>query len=256
MSTRSVFITGGAGGIGLETAKAFAAAGWRVGLTDASARGLESASAQLPDDAFFAVADVCDATSLGGAMRAFADQGNGAIDTVVNNAGVLVDGDFTGIDLARQQSLIDVNVKGFSNCAHLAHAFLKESDAGCLVNLGSASSEHGVPRLAVYSASKFFVRGLSEALAIEWASEGIHVCEILPGLVQTTMTADATTPVFDPANVNVTPNAVAEAIVSAATERNVYKVRVDTPQGLRNRWLLRQLPHRWQQAVMRRITAA
>ena len=254
MSKPSVFITGGAGGIGLATAEAFAAAGWRVGLTDTSAQGLDIARERLPGDHTFSVADVCDATSLDAAMQAFAAQGNNAIDTVVNNAGVLVDGNLSALELDRQQRLVDVNVKGFLNCAHCAFKYLQRSNRACLVNLGSASSEHGVPRLAVYSASKFFVRGLSEALAIEWAGEGIHVSEILPGLVQTTMTADATTPVFDPANVNVTPNAVAEAIVSAATHRNAHKVRVDTPQGLRNRWLLRQLPHSWQQVLMRRIT--
>ena len=188
---KSIFITGAAAGIGRATAQRFAAAGWRVGLYDINFAGVSALAGEIGAAAVAGRLDVTDAEAFAAALADFAAGAGGRIDVLFNNAGVLATGDFEAVPLARCHQLIDINAKGVVNGCHAALPYLKAAQ-GRVINMASASSLYGTPAFAVYSASKFFVRGLTEALNIEWARYGVYVCDVSPLFVDTPMVAAMT----------------------------------------------------------------
>ncbi len=176
----SIFITGAASGIGRASAQRFAAEGWRLGLADIDAETLsrvhaELASAQLQ----VYVVDVCDEQALAAALADFcAEEG---LDVLLNNAEVALHGALHEISLAAHRQLIEVNVLGLIHAAWLAYPHLCRRQ-GLLINMSSTTAIFGTPQRASYSASKFAVRGLTEALANEWAGDGVSVCDLMPPL--------------------------------------------------------------------------
>ncbi|MEW9899897.1 SDR family oxidoreductase [Chitinivorax sp. PXF-14] len=217
----SVFITGAASGIGRATAVAFTQAGWRVGLADLDLAPLAALAAELgPQTSAYRV-DVTEPAQVQTALAAFCPAGT--LDVLVNNAGLLSVGRFESIALARHKQLVDVNVTGVINCAHAAHAYLKAA-RGLLINLSSASAIFGTPDFASYSATKFAVRGLTEALAAEWGRDGIAVCDIMPPFVRTAMIDGQTSEsrFFSRLGVNLTPDQVAHEIVGLARRRSLH----------------------------------
>lgn len=185
---KSIFITGAASGVGLETAKLFHRLGWRLGLVDFDKKALKELEKELAGSKhFFAALDVCDAAKLKTTLDNFAKLNDGKIDVLFNSAGVLEIGDFTQIDLARHLQIIDVNIKGTLTACYQAVAHLKNTPGAKIINMSSASSIQGTPLFASYSASKFAVRGLTEALNVELEQHGIEVCAIMPPFVDTPM---------------------------------------------------------------------
>ena len=186
---KSIFITGAAAGIGKATALRFAAAGWRLGLYDVNLVGVKALADEIGPQALAGKLDVTDELAFAKALAEFADAGNGSIEVLFNNAGVLSTGDFESVPLARCHALIDINAKGVVNGCHAALRYLIAAKNARVINMASASAIYGAPAFAVYSASKFFVRGLTEALNIEWQRHGIYVGAVLPLFVDTPMVA-------------------------------------------------------------------
>src|SRR5512132_559627 len=110
--TRSIFISGAGRGIGRATADLFLSRGWRVGLFDVDADAV-AAAAGGRDGAVHGTLDVRDADQWAKALREFC--GDGALDVLVNNAGVLASGPFAGLPADVQQRMVDVNVTGVVN---------------------------------------------------------------------------------------------------------------------------------------------
>lgn len=183
---KSIFITGAAAGIGRATALRFAAAGWRVGLYDINLLGVKALASEIGPQAVVGKLDVTDAAAMARALADFCEPPGDRLDVLFNNAGVLSTGDFESLPLARYQQLIDINTKGVVHGCHAALPYLLPAK-GRVINMASASAIYGAPAFAVYSASKFFVRGFTEALNIEWARHGIYVCDVMPLFVDTPM---------------------------------------------------------------------
>lgn len=182
---QSVFITGAAAGIGRATALRFAAAGWFVGLYDVNGAAVQALATELGAHRAIAGAlDVSDYSAFREALGSFTAVA-GRLDVLINNAGVLVTGDFETQDPARYQRLIDINTRGVSNGCLAAFVHLRRGAR--VINLASASAIYGAPGFAVYGATKFFVRGLTEALQVEWRRHGIRVMDVLPLFVATPM---------------------------------------------------------------------
>ena len=166
MDRKAVFITGAASGIGLATAKRFAREGWLVGLSDIDGPGLKSALAAIGGDnaGFTALHDVRKADEWERALDAFVEAAGGRLDVLV--------------------------ILG----AYLGHERLKKTPGSRLINIASAASLTGSPRLAVYSATKFAVRGLSEALDIEFMRSGVRVSCVEPTVIETPLLDKASAP--------------------------------------------------------------
>jgi len=185
MSQQSIFITGGGSGIGRATALLFARKGWRVGLADVNVAGLAETAAALPGGASTYVMDVRDRDAWSEALEAFTATTGGRLDVLFNNAGIGTGGPLVLTDFAEIDRVIGVNLVGVLNGAKIGHAYLKRTPGSCLLNTASASAIYGSSGLAPYSATKFGVRAITEALDGEWAADGIKVRDLVPSFIDT-----------------------------------------------------------------------
>jgi NAD(P)-dependent dehydrogenase (short-subunit alcohol dehydrogenase family) len=185
MSQQSIFITGGGSGIGRATALLFARKGWRIGLADVSAAGLAETAALLPEGASTYVMDVRDREAWVASLDAFTTLTGGRLDVLFNNAGIGSGGPLATTDFAEIDRVVGVNLVGVLNGAKIGHGYLKRTPGSCLLNTASASAIYGSSGLAPYSATKFGVRAITEALDGEWAGDGIKVRAIVPSFIDT-----------------------------------------------------------------------
>lgn len=250
---KTVFITGAAHGIGLATAMRFASQGWFVGLYDINEAALQTLlqSSQFPH-ACGQVCDVTSSASVEAALAHFASHTEGRLDVLVNNAGVLSSGRFEDILAQAHEQMIAVNVGGLTRVAHAAFELLRQTPGSTLVNLCSVSSVHGVPLLAVYSATKFYVNGLTEALHIEWAKHGIRVTAVKPPLVNTAMGHAVGDNLSGKFRVDMQPEHVAEAIELAISGNRVGYL-LGSSSKLWG-WLDKFLPEGGRRALTRYLT--
>ena len=216
--TRAVFITGAAAGIGRATALTFARNGYLVGGYDIDEVGLKSLADEVDQLGARSVVghlDVTDPDEMAQRVGEFAKAAGDRLDVMINNAGILLAGRFEEIDVAAHLKEIDINTKGVVNGLHAAFPYLRATPKSVVVNLASASAIYGQAELAVYSATKFFVRGITEALDIEWTRYGIRVIAIWPLYVQTAMTDNIKTGTTESLGINLTAQDIADAIAAA-----------------------------------------
>ncbi|GAB2666305.1 SDR family oxidoreductase [Gordonia jinhuaensis] len=226
MTAQNVFITGAAAGIGRATALSLSKLGYTVGAFDIDEAGLTSLAEEIERSGGKVRTghlDVRDADEFATRVTEFAEADGGKLNVLINNAGVLESGPFEDIDVAKHHREIDINTKGVVNGCHAAFPYLRATKGATVVNLASASAIYGQADLANYSATKFFVRGLTEALNIEWADRDIRVVAIWPLFVQSAMTATLKTGTTDSLGINLGPQDVADVIVTAVRPGVVNK---------------------------------
>src|SRR6185437_15219586 len=211
---RVVAITGGARGIGLATAKAFAAEGARVAIGDLDADLAERAAADIHGDVVALPLDVTAPQSF----SAFLDEAArvlGPLDIVVNNAGVMLTGEFLGESTTLQDKMIDINLRGvIMGCKLAAERFVPRG-GGTIINVASMAGVAGFPGVATYCATKFGVVGLTHALREELRPHNITVSAILPGVVHTELSAGIQLSRAIENFVSVEPEDIAAAVVAA-----------------------------------------
>lgn len=214
---KTILITGAASGIGRKTAQLFVERGWNVSAVDVNRGALEELAAELGTSITPIVGDVRTRKGAQAIVDATTATTGGTLDCLFNCAGLLEMGPHIDIDPERIDRLIDVNAKGVVHCIDAAYPALARTPGAHIVNMSSSSAEYGAPDHAVYSASKFFVRGLTEALNIEFEGAGIQVSAILVAYVQTPMVNAATTKAtaVEKLGVKVKPEAVAETVWKA-----------------------------------------
>jgi NAD(P)-dependent dehydrogenase (short-subunit alcohol dehydrogenase family) len=239
---RTVFITGAAAGIGRATALTFAARGYVVGAYDIDELGLATLADEinrLGARAIIGHLDVTDPAQMIDRITTFAKENGGRLDVMINNAGILLTGEFQEIAADAQLKEIDVNTKGAVNGMHAAFPYLRATSGATVVNLASASAIYGQAELATYSATKFFVRGLTEALDIEWGRYGIRVIAIWPLYVQTAMTDGIHTGTTESLGIQLTAQDVADTIVAALEPSRVSRAlhQVHFPVGAQTRFM-------------------
>ncbi|MEU2898367.1 SDR family NAD(P)-dependent oxidoreductase [Streptomyces sp. NPDC001273] len=177
------FVTGASRGIGVEIARAALAGGNDVVVAVRSPE-------RVPDDLkksdrVFAVAlDVTDNDAIPQAVDAAVER-FGGIDVLVNNAGRGLLGALEEITDAEARSLFDLNVFGLINVTRAVLPVMRRQGSGKLVHIGSRSGLEGEPGVSLYSASKFAVAGISEALSAEMAPFGIQSTVVEPGVFRT-----------------------------------------------------------------------
>lgn len=257
MTRRAIFITGAAQGIGAATAERFARAGWWVGLFDVDLDGVQALRDRLgPATAVAGRLDVRQAEAWTPALQHFWDKAGGRLDVLLNNAGIATSGAFESLPLTTHHTIVDVNLKGVINGAHAGHEFLRRNPGGGarLINLASASAIYGAAGLASYSATKFAVRGLTEALDLEWRAQGIRVCDLWPLFVSTRMVEGLNLSTIRSLGVRLRPADVADAVWKAAHHRGH---RVHWPVGVQAHALYRAacwLPDRLIRGVTARLS--
>jgi NAD(P)-dependent dehydrogenase (short-subunit alcohol dehydrogenase family) len=184
---KSILITGAASGMGREGARLFHANGWRVGAIDRNNEGLESLVRELNSDRIWTRAvDVTDKSAFETALADFcADNADVGLDMMWNNAGIGQSGWLEDVPYDATMRVVDINFKAVLTGAYLSLPYLKRSPGSLMFSTSSSSATYGMPQLAVYSATKHAVKGLTEALSIEWQRHGVRVSDVLPGLIDT-----------------------------------------------------------------------
>ena len=248
-SSPTVFISGAAAGIGRATATLFAERGYRVGAYDVDLAGLASLREEVSSrggDIAIGQLDVTDAEGWAQQLEAFSGPSR-RLDVLVNNAGVLSHGRFEQIPLQAQRRIIDVNVNGTLTGLHTAFPYLRDTRGAQVVNLCSASAIYGQPELATYSASKFAVRGLTEALELEWRRYGIRVIAMWPLFVQTAMVDGVDTHSTKRLGVHLSAEDVAQSIYTATHSTRTRLPKVHYPVGRQTKVLagLAQVSPNW-----------
>ena len=188
---RSILITGAASGIGRATARLFARKGWFVGCLDLNAAALDELRNELgADSGLFRRLDVTDRPALLEVIGEFAAATGGMLDLLFNNAGIDAKGRFEAMAWEKVVAVVNVNLLAGLSLIHAAVPLLKATSGSLCLSTSSASAIFGTADLAVYSATKHAVKGLTEALSVEFADHGVRAADILPGIIDTGMLPD------------------------------------------------------------------
>ncbi|MBA0048369.1 SDR family oxidoreductase [Mycobacteroides sp. LB1] len=189
MAGKTVLITGGAGGIGVELAHRLRAKGANLVLTDLDEVKLTAIADELgPDHVLVAVADVCDLAAMENAV-AQAVERFGGIDVVLANAGLLAFGSVLQIDPAAFKKLIDVNVLGVFHTVRAALPSVIERQGYVLI-VSSLAAYAAAPGVTAYNASKAAVEHFANALRLEVAHRGVDVGSAHMSWIDTSMVND------------------------------------------------------------------
>lgn len=180
---KSIFVTGGARGIGAAIGAAFAAEGARVTLADIDADAARDTAARI-NGAIGIACDVADRASVETAMDEAQDR-LGGVDILINNAGLHTRQYNRPVTIVPQDAwerMLAVNIMGLVNCATVAAPLLATRGGGAILNMSSVS---GFDVSTAYGITKLAIRGLTVALAQELAEKGTRVNAIAPGLIHT-----------------------------------------------------------------------
>jgi hypothetical protein len=193
LSNRTVLVTGASSGIGRETALAFAAAGSNLVLVARGAKALAevaTSARKLGAKAMAIPTDVTKGPAVAACFRK-AVRRFGALDIVVNNAGVMIPSKVEDIREADLRTMLDVNLFGALHVMQQAVKVMRLQGQGHIVNVASLAGRRGFSPLGGYCATKFALVGMTEALRIELGGEDIHVSLVMPGVVDTPLATNA-----------------------------------------------------------------
>lgn len=185
MSGRLVLVTGGTRGIGRAICEALKGAGYRV---VANYGGNDEAAKKFSDETGIPVSkfDVSDFEAVKAAVDGIVAE-QGAIEVVVNNAGITRDGTLHKMSADQWQAVIDTNLTSCFNLSRCVIDSMRAQGFGRIVNIGSINGQAGQYGQVNYAAAKSGIHGFTKALAQEGAAKGVTVNAIAPGYVETDM---------------------------------------------------------------------
>jgi NAD(P)-dependent dehydrogenase (short-subunit alcohol dehydrogenase family) len=180
---RRVIVTGASSGIGLDTARLLAEAGAEVGLVARRAEAIESVAAELGGGAWWHACDVADPVEIG-VLAAAVEARWGALDGLVNNAGIAVMATLDDTELETWDRTFDVNLRGPYLLCRALGPMLKRGTSPAVVNISSSLGDRALAGMLAYNASKAGLNHLTRCLALEWAP-AVRVNAIMPAVVDT-----------------------------------------------------------------------
>ncbi len=194
-----ILITGGGRGIGAETAKLMAKEGAKIVVCDRDAGAAEEVAIAIRDaggEAIGAAADVTDRVQVDNVVKE-AIAKFGAIDVLVNNAGITMDATLAKMTEDQFDRVLNVNLKGVFHCTQAVLPFFIERGKGKIINASSVVGVHGNFGQTNYAATKAGVIGMTKTWAKELARKGITANAVAPGFILTDMTAAMPEKVLD-----------------------------------------------------------
>lgn len=222
LKEKTVVITGASSGAGRATALEFARHGAKIVLAARNLEALEEVKDLCNDSGGIAICVRTDVTKADDMVElaATAAAFGGSIDIWVNNAGVLAAGDFSETPIEIHDQVIRTNLMGYLHGAHAVLPYFKDQQYGVLINNISVGGFIPVPFGVGYSASKFGLRGFSEALRAELSRyKNIHVCDMFPAFLDSPgiqHAANYTGHIIKPAPPVYDPQRLARAIIKTA----------------------------------------
>ncbi|WP_417899855.1 3-ketoacyl-ACP reductase [Bacillus haimaensis] len=212
---KTALITGAGRGIGRATAIALAKEGVHLGLIGLTMSNLEKVTAELEQydvNVSAATADVADLEAAHHAVEHIKSD-LGAIDILINNAGIAKFGGFLDLTPEEWENIIRVNLMGVYNVTRAVLPDMIERKSGDIVNISSTAGQKGAPVTSAYSASKFAVLGLTESLMLEVRKHNIRVTALTPSTVATDLAIETNLISGNPENV-MQPEDLAELLVA------------------------------------------
>lgn len=184
---KTIVITGGSRGLGLVLARTLIDRGARVAICARDQAELGRARQELEHKGGDVFAQVCDVTDRDDVLRFIAEVEDdfGAIDVLVNNAGIIQVGPIELMTEEDFERALQVNLRGPLHAMLAVLPGMRRRKAGRIVNIASIGGKVAVPHLAPYCTSKFALVGLSEAMRVEVVKDGIYVTTVCPGLMRT-----------------------------------------------------------------------
>ena len=177
-------ITGASSGIGEGTAKVLADAGMKLVLTARRQSLLDTLAAQLPTEVAVVAGDITD-VDLPQQLIDMALERFGACDVVFNNAGIMIVGSATDMDVEAMCSMVRINVEAAFRLAIVAMRHLVKQGSGYLINTSSILGSKVRQTTGAYAGTKYAIEALTEDLRMQAAGTGVRVCALEPGLVET-----------------------------------------------------------------------
>jgi len=190
---KSAFITGAGRGIGRAIAESFAAQGCAIAAAARTRTEVESVATQIRDAGGKAIALACDVTDPDQVQRAVNETHDsfGAIDLLVNNAGVAIFKPFHELSADDWQQTMDVNLNGAFHCTQAVLPGMMHRRSGRIINISSVAGVKPIAKQSAYCASKHALNAMSKVLAMELREHGIAVHAVCPGGVTTRLADEA-----------------------------------------------------------------
>jgi 3alpha(or 20beta)-hydroxysteroid dehydrogenase len=180
-------ISGGARGMGASHAHAMAAEGANVVIADVLDEAGEVVAADIGDRASYVHLDVTDRQGWDAAVAATLQQ-FGKLNVLVNNAAIATFGELADFSFEQWSAILAVNLTGVFNGIQASLPALKVAAPSSIINISSTTGLQGYTKLAAYTATKFGVRGLTKAVALELGPHGVRCNSVHPGTIATPMT--------------------------------------------------------------------
>ncbi|HXT17988.1 MAG TPA: SDR family oxidoreductase [Gemmatimonadaceae bacterium] len=221
MSLRTAVVTGASRGIGLAVARELAAHGARVMMIARGERALEASADAIGASAIPFACDVSDARALDDMVAAANDAFGGSPDLLVNNAGLFRLSPVHETTTDEFAEALDVNLVAPFRLVRAFLPAMRDRKSGHIVTIGSIADRVAFPENAAYAAGKFGLRGLHEVLRAEVAKSGVRATLVSPGPVDTSLWDPIdpdNRPGFSPRATMLRPDAVARAVLFAATQ--------------------------------------
>lgn len=237
LSGKRIILTGAAGGIGYRVALLLASKGAHLALVERNAPRLNEICAEINQSGGKAAAIALDLTAEGAASQAVsaALQAMGGIDIVINNAGIM---DFTLFERQnpeRIEQVINVNVIAPMLLVRAVLPHLLARNSGRIVNIGSAFGSIGFAHFATYCASKFAIRGFSEALRRELVDSQVGVTYVSPRATKTPLNDEITSRMHEETKTNLDEPEYVAAQIVLAIEREYPEHLIGQPESFFSR---------------------
>jgi len=186
---RTMLVTGASSGIGYDAALVLSRLGVKTALLARRQKLLEQLASRIREEGGHALVLAADVTRQNEVSDAVALALNqfGQLDILINSAGVLEPGPVESMEPQALRRMLEVNLLGTLHMIQAVLPSMREARSGNIVNIASLSGRRGVPPLGGYSATKFAVVGLTEALRVELYGSGVRVSLVMPGVVDTAL---------------------------------------------------------------------